>query len=204
MRMEQGGAFRTARDGTFKAQRLMPGANQRLTVDHDDYEARTIGGIVLSAGGTKSGLTVVLPKGLGVRGVVKDENGQPLPGADVEMVRAFTFQSGRGASQFSFIGGPAQQPRKETGPDGRFEFRGLGAGDYSLVATKRGYARERIDPVKVAEGRERADPDGPPAGSLDQRSREGPRGERRPRLSAVAPDRRPGRPARWAPSSAGR
>lgn len=152
MRMEQGGAFRTARDGTFKAQRLMPGANQRLTVDHDDYEARTIGGIVLSAGGTKSGLTVVLPKGLGVRGVVKDENGQPLPGADVEMVRAFTFQSGRGASQFSFIGGPAQQPRKETGPDGRFEFRGLAVGDYSLVATKRGYARERIDPVKVAEG----------------------------------------------------
>ena len=153
MRMgEGGGGFRTARDGTFKAQRLMPGSNQRLTVDHDDYEARTIGGIVLSPGGTKSGITVVLPKGLGVRGVVKDENGQPLPGVEVQMVRAFTFQSGRGASQFSFVGGPAQQPRKETGPDGRFEFRGLATGDYSLVATKRGYARERIDPVKVAEG----------------------------------------------------
>lgn len=153
MRMEAGGgAFRTGKDGAFKAQRLMPGGNQRLTVEHDDYEARTLGGIVLSAGGTKSGITVVLPKGLGVRGVVKDENGQPLPGAEVQMVRAFTFQSGRGASQFAFVGGPARQPRKETGPDGRFEFHGLATGDYTLVATKRGYARDSIDPVKVAEG----------------------------------------------------
>jgi large repetitive protein len=151
--MEGASTFRTAKDGTFKAQRLMPGGNQRLTVDHDDYEARTIGGIVLSAGGTKAGITVVLPKGLGVRGVVKDENGQPLPGAEVEMFRGFTFQSGRGASSFSFVGAPGRQPKKQTGPDGRFEFRGLASGDYSLVATKRGYARERIDPVKVAEGR---------------------------------------------------
>ncbi len=147
------GAFRTARDGSFKATRIAPGANQRLTVSHPDYEAHTIGGIVLTAGATRSGLVVVLPKGLGVRGIVKDENGRPLPGADVEVVRAFTFQSGRGASQFSFVGGPMTRPRKQTGPDGRFEFRGLAAGDYTLVASKQGYSRDRIDPVKVAEGR---------------------------------------------------
>ncbi|PYQ21991.1 MAG: hypothetical protein DMF79_06910 [Acidobacteria bacterium] len=147
------GAFRTARDGSFKATRLLSGANQRLTVSHEDYEAHTIGGIVLTAGATKSGLVVVLPKGLGVRGIVKDENGLPLPGADVEMAWAFTFQSGRGASQFSFVGRPMSRPRKQTGPDGRFEFRGLASGDYTLVASKRGYSRDRIDPVKVAEGR---------------------------------------------------
>ena len=147
------GAFRTARDGSFNATRRLPGANQRLTVSHEDYEAHTVGGIVLTSGATKSGLIVVLPKGLGVRGIVKDENGLPLPGADVEMVRAFTFQSGRGASQFSFVGAPTSRPRKQTGPDGRFEFRGLASGDYTLVASKRGYSRDRIDPVKVVEGR---------------------------------------------------
>ncbi len=147
------GAFRTTGDGSFKATRLLPGANQRLIVSHEDYEAHTIGGIVLTAGATTSGLVVVLPKGLGVRGIVKDENGLPLPGADVEMARAFTFQSGRGASQFSFVGGPMSRPRKQTGPDGRFEFRGLSSGDYTVVASKRGYSRDRIDPVKVAEGR---------------------------------------------------
>ena len=153
MRMEEGGgAFRTAKDGTFKAQRLMPGGNQRLTVDHDDYEARTIGGIVLSAGGTRAGITVVLPKGLGVRGVVKGASGQPLPGVDVEMVRAFTFQSGRGASSFSFVGGPGRQPKKQTGPDGRFEFRGLASGDYALVATR---LRARADRPGWCGGRPR-------------------------------------------------
>src|SRR5207247_1997604 len=48
---------------------------------------------------------------------------------------------------------PMSRPRKQTGPDGRFEFRGLASGDYTLVASKRGYSRDRIDPVKVAEGR---------------------------------------------------
>src|SRR2546422_6255660 len=45
------------------------------------------------------------------------------------------------------------RPRKHTGPDGRFEFRGLASGYYTLAASKRGYSRDRIDPVRVAEGR---------------------------------------------------
>lgn len=146
------GVFRSGRDGTFKATRLLPGANQRLTVMHEDHEGRTIGGITLVGGATKSGLTVVLPRGQGLRGTVKDAEGRPLPEAEVELVREFRFQSGRGASRFSFVGGPTSRPRKQTGPDGRFEFRGLAEGDYTLVASKRGYAREQIDPVKVGDG----------------------------------------------------
>ena len=48
---------------------------------------------------------------------------------------------------------PVNRPKKQTGPDGRFEFRGLSTGDYSLSASKNGWARERVDPVKVSEGR---------------------------------------------------
>jgi protocatechuate 3,4-dioxygenase beta subunit len=145
--------FRTGKDGSFKATRLLPGSNQRLTVAHQEFDSYTIGGLVLTAGATKAGLTVVLPRGLSLRGLVKDESGQPLTGVEVELSRAFSFQSGRGAAQFSFIGSPANRPKKQTSPDGRFEFRGLTTGDYGLSASKNGFARERVDPLKMSEGR---------------------------------------------------
>jgi hypothetical protein len=56
--------------------------------------------------------------------------------------------------QMSFVG-PGLNLRRETGADGRFEFRGLKAGDYTLTATRRGLVRATVDPVKVAEGRAR-------------------------------------------------
>lgn len=151
--LEGPGAFRTGKDGSFRATRLAPGNNQRLTVAHQEFDSYTIGGLTLAAGATKAGLTVVLPRGLSLRGLVKDDKGQLVAGVEVELARAFSFQSGRGAAQFSFIGSPATRPKKQTSSDGRFEFRGLSTGDYSLSASKSGFARERVDPVKVSEGR---------------------------------------------------
>ena len=83
--------------------------NQRLTFAHPDYDSYTIGGLALAAGSTKTGLTVVLPRGLSLRGLVKNENGQPMAGVDVELTRSFSFQSGRGGAQFSFIGAPQKK-----------------------------------------------------------------------------------------------
>ena len=152
MFMRQGSPpFRSARDGTFKATRLAPGTNVRLTVRHDDFEARTLGGITLSGGATKSGLTVVLSRGLVVRGLVKDEDDRPVAGADVELLLNMRmFQGGRRGAEVAEVGG--ESPEKTTGADGRFEFRGLTAGDYTLVASKKGMTSEHIDPLKVAEG----------------------------------------------------
>jgi hypothetical protein len=47
--------------------------------------------------------------------------------------------------------GPGGQQRRETGADGRFEFRGLKAGDYTVSARRAGFARASVDPVKVSE-----------------------------------------------------
>jgi protocatechuate 3,4-dioxygenase beta subunit len=150
--MEGEDAARTDRDGSFRATRLAPGDNQRLDVRHDEHEERAVAGLSLVAGATRSGVTVVLRRGLSVRGVVKDEEGRPLAGAEVTLSRPLTLRAGRGGRQMTFLG-PGAQPRRETGADGRFEFRGLKAGDYTVSARRAGFARATVDPVKVAEGR---------------------------------------------------
>jgi Carboxypeptidase regulatory-like domain len=76
---------RTGRDGSFKATRLRPGARQSLVVSHDAFESRTLGGIDLAPGATRS-VTVTLPRGRSVRGVVKDEDGVPVAAAEVYLM----------------------------------------------------------------------------------------------------------------------
>jgi protocatechuate 3,4-dioxygenase beta subunit len=153
MRSVEGeGAVRTGRDGSFRARRLAPGENQRLDVRHDDYEERSLGGLSLTGGATRSGITVVLRRGLSLRGVVKDEEGRPLAGAEVTLSTARTIRASRGGVQMSFIG-PGSQVRRETGVDGRFELRGLKAGEYELAARRPGFSRASLDPVHVAEAR---------------------------------------------------
>ncbi len=150
--MEGEGAVRTGRDGSFRATRLAPGENQRIDVRHDEYEERAVGGLSLSPGGTRSGVSVILRRGLSVRGVVKDEEGRPLAGAEVNLSSARNLRAGRGGVQMS-ISGPGSQLRRETGADGRFEFRGLKAGDYTVSARRPGFSRATVDPVNVAEAR---------------------------------------------------
>lgn len=141
---------RTARDGRFEATRLPPGEGQRLDVSHEDYENRSLGGIDLSPGRTTSGVAVALRRGLSLEGVVKDEEGQRVPGVEVQLQRPRTFRGRRGALSASMMG-PGDRPRVETGADGRFSFRGLVAGDYTLVASRPGYGRGLLDPVKLLE-----------------------------------------------------
>ena len=149
--MQEEQAVRTGRDGSFRATRLAAEDNQRLDVRHDDYEERAMGGISLAPGVTRSGLTVVMRRGLSVRGVVKDEEGRPLAGSEVSLSAARSIRAGRGGMQMQLIG-PGNQVRRETGADGRFEFRGLKAGEYSLSARRSGFSRASVDPVNVKEG----------------------------------------------------
>ncbi|HEY6554786.1 MAG TPA: carboxypeptidase-like regulatory domain-containing protein, partial [Vicinamibacteria bacterium] len=151
--MMQGNSFfRSGRDGSFNATRLAPGDGQTLTVQHPEFEPRTLGGVSLQPS-APARINVVLRSGLSAHGIVKDEQDKPIAGAEVDLMREMRFQSRRGQAQFSFIGGPGSRPRKETGADGRFAFKGLAAGDYTLTVNKRGYGRERVDPVKIAEGK---------------------------------------------------
>jgi large repetitive protein len=145
-------SFRTAKDGTFKLDRLAPGENQELVVRHDSHETATVGGLTLAPGSVHSGLKVVLPPGLAVQGVVHDDQGHPVPGADVDLARNPGFGGGgRRGPPTAALAGPDRRPQVQTGADGRFQVKGLSTGDWTLTVSKTGFAREVVDPVKVTE-----------------------------------------------------
>jgi large repetitive protein len=148
-------AFRTAKDGTFKAARLAPGENQLLAVSHPDFEPTTVGGLTLVGGATKAGVVVVLQRGAALGGVVKDGKGQPVAGAEVALSQDLTFRGGRGGAR-AFIslaaGSGGDRKAGTTGGDGKFAIRGVGPGEYALTVSRSGYATERVEPVKVVKG----------------------------------------------------
>ena len=161
-RLARGGGrvvFRTGPDGAFSATSLTPGDDQRLTVLHPDFEPRLVAGLSLPPGGNKAGLTVVLRRGLAATGIVRDEAGQPVADAEVEMLPLRGF-GGRGGAAFAGggffggggggdAGGGAQRPRATTRSDGRFEVKGLSEGDYALSVAKDGYAGQSVEPVRI-------------------------------------------------------
>jgi protocatechuate 3,4-dioxygenase beta subunit len=147
-------AFRTRPDGTFTASRLAPGDNQRLFVSHAEYERATVAGLSLPAGGTKAGVNVVLKRGATITGVVKDGNEQLLADVEVQVDPSANFRGGAGglAVNLMRVGGASARPKTKTGADGAFAIKGISVGEYALVLKKPGFATERVDPVKVAEG----------------------------------------------------
>jgi protocatechuate 3,4-dioxygenase beta subunit len=159
MRQREGPAFRTVKDGTFKATRLAPGENQILTVAQPDFETTIIGGVTLVGGATKTGLAVVLQRGAVISGVVKDGNAQPIAGAEITLSQDLTFRGSRGGTRafLSVAGGPGGGRKGDTtGGDGRFSIRGVAPGEYAITVTRSGYATERVEAVKVAKGEPRA------------------------------------------------
>jgi large repetitive protein len=143
--------FRTAKDGTFKLDRLAPGDNQELVVRHDTHQTAIVGGLALKPGTVHAALTIVLPQGLALQGVVHDDQGHPVPAADVDLMRNPGFGAGRRGPQGAALAGPDRRPQVQTGPDGRFRVQGLSTGDWILTVSKSGFAREVVDPVKVTE-----------------------------------------------------
>lgn len=152
MRSTETVAFRSGADGTFRATRLAPGENQRLTVSHPEFERATLAGLSLPTGGIKPSVGVVLHRGSVITGVVKDAEGNPVAGAELEMSSSQGFRSGRGGrGGMSLVNGAASRQRETSGGNGRFTLKGISAGDYTLAVKKPGYATERIDPLKVSE-----------------------------------------------------
>lgn len=147
---ELGPKVRSHADGTFTASRLLPGENQRLTAEHPEYERGKVGGISLQPGETRTGAVVTLRRGLVVTGTVKDPEGNPLAGAELTLSPSRIVRSSRGGMRMQMaFGGQADVPPARSGADGRFELKGVAAGDWALTAKALGRATEFLDPVKL-------------------------------------------------------
>lgn len=144
-------AFRTGPDGTFKAERLAPGGDQQLVVAHPEFERCVLPGLTLPAGGAKTGLTVVLRRGLELTGVVVDAEGRPVTGAEIEVRPSASERTGRGGGFLIELGGRrnADASQASSGADGRFRVAGLSPGAYSVHARRGGYADTSLDPVRL-------------------------------------------------------
>ena len=147
---DPGAKIRSRADGTFSASRLPPGENQRLTVQHPDYEKGKLGGISLQAGGTRTGAVVTLRRGLVLTGTVKDPEGNPVPGAELTLSESRVVRSSRGGMRMQIaFGGVSDVPSARSGADGRFELKGIPAGDWAFTAKASGRATEVVDPLKL-------------------------------------------------------
>ena len=146
-------AFVSGPDGTFKATRLAPGSNQQLSVNHPDFERRTIPGLDLIAGSAKPlALDVVLSPGFVLAGVVKDKDGQPISGAQVTLNRTLQMQGGRGGNVVAFNTFESVRPQAETDFEGKFGFKGLSEGGYDVSISKAGFTRSASSDVKAGDG----------------------------------------------------
>lgn len=145
--------LRTRPDGSFTATRLPPGENQRLSVQHPEFERGTVGGISLVAGGTRSGVVVTIRRGVVLTGRVSDPDGNPIAGAEVSAGRSFSVRSSSGGSLTRVRVEMMEAPRTaRSGGDGAFELRGLAPGSVSVTVKAPGRATETVDPVLLERG----------------------------------------------------
>lgn len=145
--------LRTRPDGSFTATRLPPGENQRLSVQHPEFERGTVGGISLVAGGTRSGVVVTIRRGVVLKGRVSDPDGNPIAGAEVSAGRSFSVRSSSGGSLTRMRIEMMEAPRTvRSGGDGAFELRGLAPGGVSVTVKAPGRATETVDPVLLVRG----------------------------------------------------
>lgn len=145
-------AFVSGLDGSFKASRLAPGANQKLTVSHQEYERRVMPGIDLAVGAKPTSVSVVLGTGYTLEGVVKDNDGKPISGVSVRMSRQAQMSAGRGGNMSTFITQEEPRPSIETDFEGKFAFKGITEGNYDVRFSRAGYAATSQTAVKIGEG----------------------------------------------------
>ncbi len=109
------------------------------------------GGISLVAGGTRTGAVVTLRRGVVVTGSGEGPRRQSHSrsrGVPVAVARRPLLQRGRMMMQVNF-GGVSDAPSAKSGPDGRFELKGIPAGDWAFRAKAPGWATETVDPLRL-------------------------------------------------------
>lgn len=129
---------RTGPEGTFRLDGLaaIP-SGVPLTASHAGFAPAERPGVTLKAGQALTGVVLVLPAGLSVKGRVVDEASQAVAGAEIRVAPS----EGRGPARFfRRAAGGATPPNAVTGADGSFTVAGLAAGAWDVTATHDGFS----------------------------------------------------------------
>lgn len=132
-------AYMTAATGTaggFRFNRLKPGANWSVVVEHPDFARHEVGPItVLETGGTP--VAVRLEEGFQLIGYVRDHGtGNPVPGAMLSLENpALLYMPADRRS-------PGDRIEVASDIDGKFVFRNVGMGQRALMCIAEGYATQ--------------------------------------------------------------
>jgi protocatechuate 3,4-dioxygenase beta subunit len=128
---------RTASDGAFSVE-VKPNTSVRLFVDAEGY-APQLTDFIRVFDDSVTGLEIVLPTPATVEGVVLDDAGRPVAGANVG--GSISVDLGGGRSTGQSVG------QTRSGGDGRFQIEGLPENQVTIYANKEGFqsASERLD-----------------------------------------------------------
>lgn len=142
---------RTTADGRFLLPGVEPGSRLRVTALRDGYAPGKVEVITAAAGEAAPAVEIVLPEGAQVFGFVLDEDGLPIPGAEVRMGLS---PSGEELSGFGRLRRRFSSDWISTATDeeGRFEAAHLEAGSYAVSATFPGFAPQGLRGVELSEG----------------------------------------------------
>lgn len=148
-------------EGRFALAGLAPG-RVKARLERAGHAARLLGDIVLEPAGTRDLGTLVLPRGRTLAGLVRDERGQPVPGATLIVVDGF-ISPDLGHESLHAAGSMlladdlyrGQRARRQlTGADGRFAFAGLQSPAVALLGAAPGFEpvlQPALDPAAPAE-----------------------------------------------------
>ena len=148
----------TSSRGTFRLSPVDPSNNYDLKISARGYARETQPVFGLEPGETRSGLRLVLNRGLIAKGLVTDGGGKPIREAAVTLSPSKRAGAGHGGM---VVLDPSEQTPKgtktATDNDGRFSIGGLAASSYDLEIRRPGFATKTVAGIEIASRAEPAD-----------------------------------------------
>ena len=131
-------------DGWFTLEDQPLGGKLNLKVSRSGYLQ---GGAAVPEVPTLEPVTITLEPSLIFSGIVLDGEGEPVPGADLNLTRSMT--SGAGGMQMKMV----MMESATADGEGRFEYDGLEPGKISISGSAPGFQETKIDGIEMVKGR---------------------------------------------------
>src|SRR5258706_1350679 len=137
-----------APDGHFVLRNVEPDADLQVDAVKRGYPAAKSASLKLPAGERKTGLMIIIPRGIGVTGRVTDKDRKPLAGVGGEAVEATGDPMGGMRRMVMSNMGNRNDESVRTGSDGTFLIR-VKEGTYDLGFKREGYSAKTVSGTKV-------------------------------------------------------